>query len=73
VTLVLLVDVASYHILQVITISTEGLYARVWRDTLTNRIFYENVFEKIRDREPVEVDLLFKNASARSAEDIKFF
>ena len=48
VTLVFLIDVASYHILQVITISTEGVYTRVWRDTLTNRLFYERLFEKFR-------------------------
>ena len=38
--LVFLIDVASYQILQVITISNETVYARVWKDTLTNRLFY---------------------------------
>jgi hypothetical protein len=71
--LVFLVDVASYQILQVVTISAEGLYTRVWRDTLTNRLFYEKLFEKIRDREQVDVDALFKDASARSTEDINGF
>ena len=71
--LVFLIDVASYHILQVITISTEGVYTRVWRDTLTNRLFYERLFERIRDREHVDVDSLFKDASVRSADDIKVF
>jgi hypothetical protein len=73
VTLVFLIDVASYHIIQVITISTEGVYTRVWRDTLTNRLFYERLFEKIRGHEDVDVDFLFKEASTRLAQDIKAF
>jgi len=36
-------------------------------------VFYERLFEKIRDREHVDVDLLFKDASTRSAQDIKVF
>jgi hypothetical protein len=71
--LVFLVDVASYQILQVVTISAEGVYTRIWRDTLTNRLFYEKLFEKIRDREHVDVDALFKDASVRSTGDINAF
>jgi len=71
--LVFLIDVASYIIMQVVTISTESVYARVWRDTLTNRFFYERLFEKLRDRDHVDVDALFKDATVRSAEDIKVF
>jgi hypothetical protein len=71
--LVFLVDVVSYQIIQVLTISAEGVYTRVWRDTLTNRFFYEKLFEKIRGREHVDVDALFKDASVRSAQDINAF
>ncbi len=70
---VFLIDVASYQIIQVITISTEGVYARVWKDTLTNRFFYEKLFDKIRDREHIDVDMLFKDATARSVQDINMF
>jgi hypothetical protein len=49
--IVFLLDVASYQIVQVVTISNESVYARVWADTLTNRLFYEKLFEKIRERE----------------------
>ena len=51
--IVFLIDVASYQILQVVTISNETVYVRVWKDTLTNRLFYEKLFERIRDRENV--------------------
>jgi hypothetical protein len=71
--LVFLIDAASYQILQVITISSESIYARIWKDTLTNRLFEEKLFDKIRDREHVDVDSLFKEASTRSTEDIKVF
>jgi hypothetical protein len=71
--IVFLIDVASYQILQVITISNETVYARAWKDTLTNRLFYEKLFEKIRDRENVDVDSLFKEATIRSTEDINTF
>jgi hypothetical protein len=71
--LVFLVDVASYQIIQVVNISTEAVYTRVWRDTLTNRLFYEKMFEKIRDREHVDVNALFKDAGVRSTEDINSF
>jgi hypothetical protein len=71
--LVFLIDVASYQVIQVVAISTEGVYTRVWRDTLTNRLFYERLFEKFRDREHVDVDALFKDASVRSTEDINVF
>src|SRR5258708_27843114 len=67
---VFLIDVASYQIIHVITISTEGVYARVWKDTLTNRFFYEKLFDKIRDRGHIDVDMLFKDGTARSVPDI---
>jgi hypothetical protein len=72
-TLVFLIDVATYHVLQVLIVTTEGVYTRVWKDTLTNRFFYECLFEKIRDREHVDVDALFKEARVRSTEDIKTY
>jgi len=71
--LVFLIDVASYQILQVVTISNETVYARVWKDTLTNRLFYEKAFDKIRDREHVDVDSLFKEATLGSTADVKAF
>jgi hypothetical protein len=71
--LVFLIDAASYQILQVITISGESTYARIWKDTLTDRLFYEMLFDKIREREHVDVDSLFKEARTRSTEDIKAF
>lgn len=71
--LVFLLDVASFHILQVVTISSEGVYTRVWHDTLANRIFYQKLFDKIRDREQVDVELLFKEATTASGADIKLF
>jgi hypothetical protein len=71
--IVFLLDVASYQIVQVVTISAESVYARVWADTLTNRLFYEKLFEKIRAHEHVDVDVLFKEATKSSAVDVKVF
>jgi hypothetical protein len=71
--IVFLLDVASYQIVQVVTISNESVYARVWADTLTNRLFYEKLFDKIREREYVDVDALFKEATKSSAADVKVF
>lgn len=71
--LVFLVDVASYHMLQALTITTESVYSRVWGDTLTNRLFYEKLFDKIRDREQVDVPLLFKEATKDAAADVETF
>ncbi len=69
-----LIDVASYHLLQVTVISTGSVYTRVWRDTLTNRFFYQRLFEDFRDRQHVDVEaLVIKEATARSTEDIKTY
>ncbi len=49
------------------------LKRKLWADTLTNRIFYELVFERFRDKELVDVDELFKEATRRAVADIKNF
>jgi hypothetical protein len=72
-TLVFLIDVATYHLLQVMVISNESVYSRVWRDTLANRFFYQKLLEDFRDRQHVDVEALFKQATARSGEDIKTY
>jgi hypothetical protein len=68
---VFLVDVASYHVLMTLLMSNESVYSRVWGDTLTNRFFYEKLVAKVRDREQIDVPLLFGEADTDAAAVIK--
>jgi hypothetical protein len=68
---VFVLDVASWHLSQVILIAADSVYNRVWHDTLSNRLFYEKLFDRIRDKAHVDVPEIFKEGTVAARKDIE--
>jgi hypothetical protein len=58
---------ANTSMIEAVAIDTRD---KAWFDTLTNRIFYKEFFEKVRSGEHVDVDRLFEISSKAAVADI---
>jgi hypothetical protein len=70
-TMVFLLDVVSWHLTEVVLIGGNGIYNRVWFDTLADRFILEKLFNRIKYRENVDFSELVKEGTAASKEDVE--
>lgn len=73
--MVFLLDVISWHLCQVVTVAAEAGYNKGWFNTLSDRIFLENLFDRVRDGSGSRLDIeTLRRESAKDAvEDINKF
>lgn len=72
-TVVFLLDVVSWHLCQVIEMSAEGVYNRVWIDTLQDRFFIDGLLEDVRAGLGVNVAHQREESSRQTREDVERF
>jgi len=67
---IFLLDVASWHLSEVVAFYTHSVYNRVWHDTLTHRFFYEYLLDRIKAKQNIDVPELIKESTAAAKNDI---
>jgi hypothetical protein len=68
---IFLLDVASWHLSEVVAFYSHHVYNRVWHDTLTNRFFYEYLWDRLKSKQNnVDVPELVKESTVAAKEDI---
>lgn len=72
-TLVFLIDVVSWHLCQIIYWASEGVYNRVWANTLQDRFFVDGILEDVRAGAGVNVEHQRKESMRQTREDLENF
>ena len=67
---IFLLDVASWHLSEVVAVYTHGVYNRVWHDTLTHRFLLEYLSDRIKAKQSIDVPELIKESTVAAREDI---
>lgn len=68
--LLMALDAGTQGIGYVNAMSANALYGRVWHNTLTDRIFFQEMYLQLKDRQNIDPELLFKESSKRAISDI---
>ncbi len=69
VTGVFLLDVVSWHLCELVIYVGNGVYNRVWIDTLTHRFFYEKLLDAVKFKQEIHVQDIIKESTAAARED----
>lgn len=73
ITLVFLMDVVSWHLCQMIYLTGEGIYNRVWANTLQDRFFIDGILEDVRAGGGVNVAHQREESRRQTLDDIENF
>lgn len=74
-TVIFLLDVASWHMLQAIFVAADQTYNKVWGDTLSDRLFIERLFNEVRGGfgGKIDVEALRLETQKEAAADLLSF
>jgi hypothetical protein len=68
---VFLLDVASWNLSQVLTISANEAYNRAWFNTLADRFIFEKLLDRFRNQEHVDFQEIVKEGTVAAREDVQ--
>jgi hypothetical protein len=70
---VFLLDVASWHLCEVMNITGNIVYNQTWFNVLANRFIFQKVLERFRDREHIDFESIVKEGTKAAGEDIAVY
>jgi hypothetical protein len=73
ITAVFLLDVTSWHIVQVLLIDGQQTRNNAWADLLANRFIFEKILERFRDRKHIEFQEMVREGTQAAAADIVIY
>ena len=73
ITAVFLVDVASWHLCEVMNITGNLVYNQTWFNTLANRFIFEKILDRFRDRAQIDFQLIVQEGTKAASADIAVF
>lgn len=73
ITMVFLIDVATWYLANVATILSESVYTRSWSNTLADRFFIDHTLENVRDGIALDPESLRLISSKEAVSDVEKF
>jgi hypothetical protein len=73
ITAVFLLDVASWHLFEVIGLTGNIVYNQTWFNVLANRFITQKILERFRDREHIDFESIVQEGTKAAAADVSIF
>lgn len=73
ITAVFLLDVASWHLCEVIGLTGNIVYNQTWFNVLANRFITQKILEKFRDREQIDFEVIVREGTKAAGADMAVF
>lgn len=72
-TAVFLLDVASWHLCEVVTMTGNIVYNQTWFNVLANRFITQGIMERFRDRQNIDFETIVQEGTKAAAADVLVF
>jgi hypothetical protein len=73
ITAVFLLDVASWHLCEVVSMTGNIVYNQTWLNVLANRFITQNILEKFRDRQTIDFETIVQEGTKAAGADVAVF
>lgn len=73
ITAVFLLDVASWHLCEVMNITGNTVYNQTWFNVLANRFIFQRILERFRDRQHIDFDSIVQEGTKAAGADVAVF